>query len=82
MHAPARRAPPEWITHSLANALKKRLGLQLFNFDMIEPKGCEGVFYVVDINYFPGVDKIRDFENIFVDFLLGACRGNGYHNEV
>ncbi|GMH45355.1 hypothetical protein BSKO_13312 [Bryopsis sp. KO-2023] len=69
-----KRVPPEWITHSLANALRKRLGLQLFNFDMIEAKGAEGVFYVLDINYFPGVDKIRDFEKIFVDFLLGACR--------
>lgn len=54
--------------------LRNRLDLQLFNFDMIQPQGTSGVFYVVDINYFPGVDKIRDFESIFVDFLLTACK--------
>lgn len=31
-------------------------------------------YYVIDINYFPGVDKIPTFENIFVEFLATACR--------
>lgn len=30
--------PPEWVTHSLASVLRKRLGLQLFNFDLIIPE--------------------------------------------
>jgi inositol-1,3,4-trisphosphate 5/6-kinase/inositol-tetrakisphosphate 1-kinase len=32
---------------------------------------------VIDINYFPGVDKIPDFEHVFVDFLRSAVTGEG-----
>ncbi len=50
--------PPEWVTHGLAGRLRDRLGLQLFNFDLICPEvqesGSERLYYVVDINYFPG----------------------------
>lgn len=94
--------PPEWVTHALAAALRSKLGLQLFNFDLICPEEQPGLaryasgdapstasapdalagadeclYYVVDINYFPGVDKIPDFEHIFVDFLAAACVGEG-----
>jgi inositol-1,3,4-trisphosphate 5/6-kinase/inositol-tetrakisphosphate 1-kinase len=31
--------------------------------------------YVVDVNYFPGVDKIPQFESRFVEFLLAAAAG-------
>ncbi|GIL59909.1 hypothetical protein Vafri_14574 [Volvox africanus] len=72
-------APPDWVTSSLAGMLRDKLGLQLFNFDMICPadqaSSHERLYYVVDINYFPGVDKIPDFERIFVDFLTDACDG-------
>eukprot|EP00803_Ostreobium_quekettii_P000576 evm.model.scf_964EXC.1 EVM.evm.TU.scf_964EXC.1 scf_964EXC:3156-11457(-) len=67
--------PPNWLTTALSNVLRKRLGLQLFNFDLICPRPFNGIYYIVDINYFPGVSKIRGFERIFVDFLLAACRG-------
>ncbi|GFR52555.1 hypothetical protein Agub_g15143 [Astrephomene gubernaculifera] len=73
--------PPEWVTSALAGTLRDKLGLQLFNFDMICPaeqkSPRERLYYVVDINYFPGVDKIPDFENIFVDFLTATCEGEG-----
>lgn len=68
--------PPEWVTNSLAAILRKRLGVQLFNFDMICPEGDnfeELLYYVVDINYFPGVDKIPGFEELFVNFLKAVC---------
>ncbi|GLI61578.1 hypothetical protein VaNZ11_003963 [Volvox africanus] len=72
-------APPDWVTRALAGMLRDKLGLQLFNFDMICPANQssqhERLYYVVDINYFPGVDKIPDFERIFVDFLTAACDG-------
>lgn len=71
--------PPAWLTQGLSRALRTRLGLQLFNYDMICPadQSQEGecLFLVIDINYFPGVDKIPDFESLFVDFLLAACKG-------
>ncbi|EFJ42259.1 hypothetical protein VOLCADRAFT_97715 [Volvox carteri f. nagariensis] len=73
-------APPEWVTSALAGTLRDKLGLQLFNFDMIcpadQPSPHERLYYVVDINYFPGVDKIPDFEHIFVDFLTATCEGD------
>jgi inositol-1,3,4-trisphosphate 5/6-kinase/inositol-tetrakisphosphate 1-kinase len=55
--------------------------MQLFNFDLLVPEqqaeGQQGqqqgdappLCYVVDINYFPGVDKIVDFERRFVKLL-------------
>ncbi|GIL88284.1 hypothetical protein Vretimale_13982 [Volvox reticuliferus] len=72
-------APPDWVTSALAGTLRDKLGLQLFNFDMIcpaeQPSPHERLYYVVDINYFPGVDKIPDFERIFVEFLTATCDG-------
>lgn len=66
-------SPPHSTMHALAGELRQRLGLQLFNFDLICPddQHCPGecLYYVIDINYFPGVDKIADFEHVFVDFL-------------
>ena len=63
--------------------------MQLFNFDLIvpeqqctpglqqqqqdDPDAAPPLCYVVDINFFPGVDKIPDFEQRFVQFLLAAA---------
>ena len=66
---PSGAVPPDWVTHRLASILRQRLGLHLFNFDLIRPEGQAAQYYVVDINYFPGVDKIPNFEAVFVDFL-------------
>uniref|UniRef100_A0A7S0RNW4 Inositol-tetrakisphosphate 1-kinase n=1 Tax=Chlamydomonas leiostraca TaxID=1034604 RepID=A0A7S0RNW4_9CHLO len=78
---PGHCLPPDWVTHALAGALRRRLGLQLFNFDLICPEEQghpqERLYYVIDINYFPGVDKIPDFERVFVEFLRAACTGSG-----
>lgn len=74
------RRPPEWATQALAQALRERLGMELFNFDLIcpdeQPTVGQDLYYVVDINYFPGVDKIPNFEEAFVHFLLGVCMVN------
>jgi inositol-1,3,4-trisphosphate 5/6-kinase/inositol-tetrakisphosphate 1-kinase len=73
--------PPEWVTSSLAATLRRELGMQLFNFDLLVPEqqaqqgqgqqegDAPPLCYVVDINYFPGVDKIVDFERRFVKLL-------------
>ncbi|TQD83700.1 hypothetical protein C1H46_030730 [Malus baccata] len=50
------------------------LGLRLFNVDMIREHGTKDVFYVIDINYFPGYGKMPDYEHIFTDFLLGLVQ--------
>ncbi|XP_050209009.1 inositol-tetrakisphosphate 1-kinase 4-like [Mercurialis annua] len=62
--------PPLPLLEKLASELRRRLGLQLFNIDMIREHGTKDVFYVIDINYFPGYGKMPDYEYIFTDFLL------------
>ena len=81
MPSPLGDLPPAWFTDRLAGELRRRLGMDLFNFDLLRieeppqeqqktpPPASGGVsppkevlFYVIDINYFPGVDKIAMFE--------------------
>ncbi|KAL4558958.1 hypothetical protein LXL04_031084 [Taraxacum kok-saghyz] len=46
--------PPRPLLERLARELRRRLGLHLFNLDMIREHGTRDRFYVIDINYFPG----------------------------
>ncbi|KAF5739823.1 hypothetical protein HS088_TW12G01034 [Tripterygium wilfordii] len=49
--------PPRSLLEKLAKELRRRLGLHLFNLDIIRERGTVGTrdqFYVIDINYFPG----------------------------
>ncbi|KAG6652150.1 hypothetical protein CIPAW_06G163600 [Carya illinoinensis] len=62
--------PPRLLLEKLARELRPRLGLRLFNMDIIREHGTRDVFYVIDINYFPGYGKMPDYEHIFTDFLL------------
>ncbi|KEH43981.1 inositol 1,3,4-trisphosphate 5/6-kinase [Medicago truncatula] len=62
--------PPRPLLERLAKELRHRLGLRLFNVDMIREYGTKDVFYVIDINYFPGYGKMPDYEHVFTDFLL------------
>ncbi|KAG8498048.1 hypothetical protein CXB51_006959 [Gossypium anomalum] len=76
--------PPRPLLERLSKELRHRLasyffspyqardgiGLRLFNIDMIREHGTRDMFYVIDINYFPGFGKMPDYEVIFTDFLL------------
>ncbi|XVE49366.1 hypothetical protein DITRI_Ditri01bG0077800 [Diplodiscus trichospermus] len=66
--------PPRPLLERLAKELRRRLGLRLFNIDMIREHGTRDVFYVIDINYFPGYGKMPDYEYIFTDFLMSFVR--------
>lgn len=68
--------PPEWVTEHVASVLKEKLKLELFNFDLIKQRGTEDVYFIIDINYFPGFDKLADFEVLFVDFLMNVCKNS------
>jgi inositol-1,3,4-trisphosphate 5/6-kinase/inositol-tetrakisphosphate 1-kinase len=46
--------PPKPFLEALVKELRSLLGLRLFNIDMIREHGSKNVFYVIDINYFPG----------------------------
>ncbi|KAL0325236.1 UNVERIFIED_CONTAM: Inositol-tetrakisphosphate 1-kinase [Sesamum radiatum] len=62
--------PPRPLLERLARELRQRLGLRLFNLDMIREHGTRDHYYVIDINYFPGYGKMPEYEHIFTDFLL------------
>ncbi|KAF3773198.1 Inositol-tetrakisphosphate 1-kinase 3 [Nymphaea thermarum] len=49
--------PPLPLLEKLAQELRLRLGLQLFNIDIIREHGSRNSFYVIDINYFPGMSQ-------------------------
>ncbi|CAI9104221.1 OLC1v1002853C3 [Oldenlandia corymbosa var. corymbosa] len=54
--------PPTPLLDMLARELRNRLGLQLFNVDIIREYGAKDLYYVIDINYFPG--KSSDYSYI------------------
>ncbi|XP_027354150.1 inositol-tetrakisphosphate 1-kinase 3-like isoform X2 [Abrus precatorius] len=67
--------PPRPLLEKLAKELRWRLGLRLFNLDIIREYGTRDHFYVIDINYFPGYGKMPEYEHIFTDFLLSLGQG-------
>ncbi|KFK39974.1 hypothetical protein AALP_AA3G313500 [Arabis alpina] len=71
--------PPKPLLEGLVRELRNRLGLQLFNIDMIREHGSSDVFYVIDINYFPGYGKMPDYEQVFIDYFLSLAQAK--HNK-
>lgn len=66
--------PSRPLLERLARELRRRLGLRLFNLDIIREHGTKDSYYVIDINYFPGYGKMPGYEHIFTDFLLSLVR--------
>ncbi|KAJ7542415.1 hypothetical protein O6H91_10G105400 [Diphasiastrum complanatum] len=54
----------------LAKGLTKTLGLHLFNFDLIRDSKAKNRYNVIDINYFPGYEKLPAYESIMTDFFV------------
>lgn len=79
-------APPEWLWRGIASKLRTALRLSLFNFDLIVPlapaphqtglvdpsssTAKEGLVHLIDINYFPGIEKLPNYEALLVQFFL------------
>lgn len=74
--------PPQWLWKGIAKHLRKILGLTLFNFDIIVPlepppgqeglvkqRSPDGLIHLIDINYYPGVEKLPNSEQVIVQFL-------------
>ncbi|KAF3777273.1 Inositol-tetrakisphosphate 1-kinase 2 [Nymphaea thermarum] len=62
--------PPVSLLEKLGRELRHRLGLQLFNIDIIREHGTRDCYFVIDINYFPGFGKMPEYEQVFTEFLL------------
>jgi hypothetical protein len=64
---------PPWLPGVLGKYIRETVGLTVLNMDVIRPRaqarGEPERYCVVDINYFPGMTKIPNFETRFVAFL-------------
>jgi hypothetical protein len=64
---------PLWIANELRALVQADTGLSMFNLDVICPveQLADGTLKlcVVDVNYFPGFDKLTDFERRFARYL-------------
>jgi len=63
--------PPTDFVNEIAGGLRRALGLQLFNFDMIRDVRAGDRYLVIDINYFPGYAKMPGYEIALTDFFCG-----------
>ncbi|XP_076940843.1 inositol-tetrakisphosphate 1-kinase 1-like [Bidens hawaiensis] len=63
------KMPTQEFLVEMADGLRQALGLHLFNFDMIKDDKTDD-YLVVDINYFPGFEKLPYYESVMTDFLL------------
>jgi inositol-1,3,4-trisphosphate 5/6-kinase/inositol-tetrakisphosphate 1-kinase len=77
--------PPEWLWRGIAAKIRAAFGLSLFNFDLIVPlapaehqrglvdpkstTAVEGLVHLIDINYFPGIEKLPNYEALLVQFF-------------
>ncbi|RLN15733.1 hypothetical protein C2845_PM02G32570 [Panicum miliaceum] len=66
--------PPRPLLEKLGRELRSRLGLRLFNVDIIRELGTKDRYYIIDINYFPGFGKMPGYEHMFTDFLLSLAQ--------
>ncbi|KAH7292998.1 hypothetical protein KP509_28G007400 [Ceratopteris richardii] len=66
--------PPCELLNCLSKELRCRLGLRLFNLDLIREGGTGDHYYIIDINYFPGLGKVPGYEHVFTDFLLNLAQ--------
>ncbi|KAK8678049.1 hypothetical protein V6N13_143563 [Hibiscus sabdariffa] len=74
--------PPRPLLERLAKELRRRLGLRLFNLDIIREHGTRDHFYVIDINYFPGYGKMPGYEHIFTDFFLSLVQSRSRNDRA
>lgn len=61
--------PPPGFVDEVARGLRQALGVHLFNFDMIRGRKAGGQYFIIDINYFPGFDKLPGYEVALTDFF-------------
>ncbi len=53
---------------NLAKILGKELKLKIFGFDLIKPIDKD-IYYLIDLNDFPGFRGIKGVEDVFIDFF-------------
>ncbi|EMS58471.1 Inositol-tetrakisphosphate 1-kinase 2 [Triticum urartu] len=79
--------PPRPLLEKLGRELRGRLGLRLFNIDMIRELGANDRYYIIDINYFPGqfntvqvgVSSLLHYPRLFLT-ITGYGKMPGYEH--
>ncbi|XP_031503603.1 inositol-tetrakisphosphate 1-kinase 5 [Nymphaea colorata] len=66
--------PPLSFMEEMARGLRRALGLNLFNFDVIRDVRVGNRYLVIDINYFPGYAKMPGYEAVLTDFFWDVVR--------
>jgi inositol-1,3,4-trisphosphate 5/6-kinase/inositol-tetrakisphosphate 1-kinase len=65
------------LWNSISTQLRDRLKLDLFGYDVIIHSES-GLFYVVDINYFPSYKNISQFPELLLSYLLIRLSGSPF----
>ncbi|KAJ6855041.1 hypothetical protein NC651_039881 [Populus alba x Populus x berolinensis] len=68
--------PPMDFVEEVAKAMKEETGISLLNYDMIREARDAKRYLIIDINYFPGYEKIPNYESVLTDFLLNSMEKN------
>lgn len=68
-HVEEAEMPPLNFVNEIAIGLRKAMGLNLFNFDVIRDAKLGNRYLVIDINYFPGYAKMPSYETVLTDFF-------------
>ncbi|KAG6737617.1 hypothetical protein POTOM_059145 [Populus tomentosa] len=68
--------PPVDFIEEVAKAMKEETGTSLLNFDMIRDARDAKRYLIIDINYFPGYEKIPNYESVLTDFILNSMEKN------
>lgn len=76
----AEMPPLDFITE-IAKGLRRAMGLQLFNFDVIRDARVGNHYLVIDINYFPGYAKMPSYETVLTDFFWDILHQNERERE-
>lgn len=73
------------VWQEVSAVLRNCLGLSLFNYDVVVADagagGADVRCYIVDINYFPGVQKVPNYEHEFMQFLVSLLPDRGRRDD-
>lgn len=61
--------PAMSFVEEVGQGLTQALNLNLFNFDLIRDSADKDRYFVIDINYFPGYEKLPSYESLLTDFF-------------
>ncbi|KAG6737622.1 hypothetical protein POTOM_059150 [Populus tomentosa] len=60
----------------VAKAIKEETRISLLNLDVIRDARDANRYLIININYFPGYEKIPNYESVLTDFLLNYMEKN------